>query len=71
MVEVSAEVELVSEVGLSNRFDVLADPPASADANHDFKLCLATPFPASPAKSPPSKKAKKKTESGCYRANKT
>ncbi len=32
----------------------------------DMKLCLATPFPASPAKSPPSKKTKKQTESGDF-----
>ncbi|RXN09225.1 cytoplasmic dynein 2 heavy chain 1-like protein [Labeo rohita] len=60
-VEVGAEVELVSDVGLSNSFGVLADQPASAHALHDMDLCLATSFPASPAKSPPSKKTKKKT----------
>lgn len=65
-VDVGAEVELISEVGLSNRLDVLADPPASVDAIRDMKHCLATPFPASPAKSPPSKKTKKKNESGDF-----
>lgn len=54
-VEVGAEVE----VGLSNRFEALADHPAPFD--HE-KLGLATPLPASPAKSPPPKKPKKKPE---------
>lgn len=59
-VEVGAEVELVSAACLSNRFAVLSDP--SGETKHDFNLSLATPFPASPAKSPPSKKSKKKSE---------
>lgn len=61
-VEVGAEVELVSAACLSNRFAVLSDPPVSDETKHDHNLCLATPFPASPAKSPPSKKSKKKSE---------
>lgn len=61
-VEVGAEVELVSDACLSNRFAVLSDPSVSSDTKQGFNLCLATPFPASPAKSPPSKKSKKKSE---------
>lgn len=59
--EIGAEVELISDACL-NRFAVLADPPASGDTKHDLNLCLAMPFPATLAKSPPSKKSKKKSE---------
>lgn len=55
-VKVGAEVELVSDACLSNRFAVLADPAVSDDMKHNLNLCLATLFTATPTKSLPSKK---------------